>query len=392
MARSKESALGSISEFRCPICQTSHNYALEIPKRRRAILSDGQVIPRDLDKRGCRRCGATFHAAPPSQVELNGFFDNGYLLTTSSPTTSRARAQGYVDWIVKVLGSLGHAKVLEVGCGSGVLLEALSDRYPDIVALGIDPSLSPDRRSANAQVSLHCGRIDSLRAQNPKFDLILAVNVIEHVAEPTTFLSQLLQHLHDNGRIVLICPTADPPNLELMFFDHLTTFTATALEIVAGQIGLGVVAHHLAPRSIGDFQLVVLSKANDGCDALGDLSLSELETARRHYMNSWHKLEENLIHRTAASSVLRMFGAAQTAALLRAYAPEIWRRTALLTLDPPAEPWCLDRPIVPYDRLEPDPTIPMIVAVPPGIQANVAERLNRDRHSPVIWEDLLGAP
>jgi hypothetical protein len=175
----------------------------------------------------------------------------------------------------------------------------------------------------------------------------------------------------------------------LLFFDHITTLTPASLQIIASRSGLQVATHCFAPPSIGDFQLVVLGRAGGSANPLPCTPQADLHNKRCRYLHAWRTLETNLVERTFDRRHLRMFGAAQTAALLRAYAPTIWDRVELLTLDPPIEPWPLDRPVIAYERLQPDLQRPLIVATPPGTQAGLAVRLRRDAHLPVIWEDLI---
>ena len=370
----------------CPICRSHDTYPLPVPGRGQAVLSDGRVIARPQAKQGCRRCGAAFHAAALSAADVDAFYDREYSLAANSLATGEERAGAYADWIAATLGPLGVAKVLDVGCGSGALLEALSSRNPGIAAVGLDPALAADRLPSAGKPALRRGRIESI-GPDENFDLMVAVNVIEHIFRPVCFLLQLRERLRPNGRIVLICPAADPPNLELLFFDHLTTFTCPALAMVAHQAGLQILAHHFAPPALGDFQMAVLAAGDHAPDIAAPPEA--LERARIRHLDSWLRLDENLARRTDGAPALRMFGAGEKAALLHAYAPLTWARVELLAVDPSFDRWRFDRPIVSYGEVPPDPARPMIVAVALDSQGRVAERLRRDGHAPVVWADLI---
>ena len=384
-----EAAEEAVLPTTCPICRSPSVYSLPVPCPGRAILSDGRVLAKDLAKYGCRQCGATFHPSPPTEVEVDAFYDTDYLLPTSSPASDQARAFRYAAWIGTAVGSLSKARVLETGCGSGALLRALADQYPGMRGVGLDPAAVPEGTASPAPLSFRRGRIGDLPADDVRFDLVYAVNVVEHVSQRERFLTDIAGRMNKGGRIVLICPTAEPPNLELLFFDHLTTFTGPALAIVAGRSGLTIAAHHAAPPGVGDFQLTVLRSAQDEPEHPLQSIDPGLEERRIRYLKAWCDLERRLEILTSGAVALRMFGAAQTAALLRAYAPAIWERVELLTLDPPLENWPLDRKIVPYDRLAPDPARPVVLAVPPESQQAVTARLRRDGHVPIAWNGLI---
>ena len=333
----------------CPICRSQDTYPLPVPGRGRTILSDGRVIARPQAKRGCRRCGAAFHAAAPSEADVDAFFNRDYSLPTNSLLTSRERGAAYAGWIAATLGCLGTAKVLDIGCGSGALVDALSSRNPGIAAMGLDPALAAERLASPGKPALRRGRIESIGA-NETFDLIVAVNVIEHIFRPARFLSQLSARLRPNGRIVVICPAADPPNFELLFFDHLITFTPPALGAVAHEAGLKILEHCFAPPALGDLQMAILAAGDQAPHIVRPPE--GLESARIRHLDSWLRLDENLARRTGGAPALRMFGAGEKAALLHAYAPLTWARVELLAVDPAFDRWPFDRPIVSYGELD----------------------------------------
>jgi SAM-dependent methyltransferase len=369
----------------CAICGAADIYALPIPHDERSVLSDGRILPRPLAKLGCRACGATFHAVAPPPEEVQGFFDDAYSLPSASPEADRARGAAYAAWITSISGPLGASRLLEVGCGSGALLDALTERHPQLPALGLDPACPAERRGENGRPVLRKGRVDDL-PDDESFDVVVAVNVVEHTPDPRAFLAQIGGRLRPGGRMFLVHPSAAPPNVELLFFDHLTTFTPAALAAVLPE-GLRIAEHHDAPQTIGDFQLAIVTGANAAPTRLP--FASDLEAKRRRHLQAWRQMDAALLRRSKGATSLRLFGATQTASLVRAYAPQVWARTESLAVDQPHDAWLLDRDVVAYDRLRPDPGKPMIVAVAPGRQAAVAQRLTRDGHAAIIWDDLF---
>ena len=53
--------------------------------------------------------------------------------------------------------------------------------------------------------------IEDLNKKNLKFDLIIHFFVLEHIADPLTFLKKLLSLLKKNGKIVFEVPNVDDP-------------------------------------------------------------------------------------------------------------------------------------------------------------------------------------
>jgi cyclopropane fatty-acyl-phospholipid synthase-like methyltransferase len=85
--------------------------------------------------------------------------------------------------------------ICEVGCGAGAILAALRGHFPKARLYGFD--IAPDAarfwdQHAHADIIFETG--DFLEINQRKYDLILTLDVIEHVQDPAEFLSRLRQH------------------------------------------------------------------------------------------------------------------------------------------------------------------------------------------------------
>lgn len=84
------------------------------------------------------------------------------------------------------------ASVCEVGCGSGGCLAELRTLYPDTELSGFD--IAPDAASFWARydgLNIHFEVGDILQKPLPKRDVLLMLDVIEHLADPHDFLTRL---------------------------------------------------------------------------------------------------------------------------------------------------------------------------------------------------------
>ncbi|WFU40867.1 bifunctional 2-polyprenyl-6-hydroxyphenol methylase/3-demethylubiquinol 3-O-methyltransferase UbiG [Bradyrhizobium sp. CB82] len=107
---------------------------------------------------------------------------------------------------VRSLNCLGGLRVLDIGCGAGLLCEPLSRLGAQVI--GIDPSASNI-----AAAKLHAGRghlsIDyrctTVEEVDPRerFDIVLAMEVVEHVTDVSVFLSRCAAMLKPNGLMVV---------------------------------------------------------------------------------------------------------------------------------------------------------------------------------------------
>ncbi|MFB9265926.1 class I SAM-dependent methyltransferase [Bradyrhizobium erythrophlei] len=334
----------------------------------------------------CLACGTAFHTSETTSDEVRTIYGDEYKLAAAAPKSDTARARAYGSWIMAEASA--PQTILEMGCGSGALLSELLRMWPDAIGYGIDPAL-PDTARSEGRIHLASGFVEDIPNDAGPFDLIVAVNVIEHTADPRAFLNTLRPHLTPNGQILAVCPATQPPNIELLFFDHLYSLTPDALLLASQAASLAMKKQIPAPQEIGDFQMVVLAATGPSLPPRRLASFSSLRSERSAYLERWGSLDQTLLDRSRTCSRLLAFGGGQTAALLRAYAPRTWARIELIVLDDVSEAWPLGRPIASYQEAVQNPDDLILVAASPHVQSAIAERLSRDGLRSVTWNDLI---
>jgi len=109
------------------------------------------------------------------------------------------RAPWIAEEIRKQVGS--HAKVLDVGCGAGLLTNSLS--LKGFATTGIDiseSSLAVAKKSDTTnQVNYFHANAYSLPFQNESFDVVCAMDILEHVEVPTLLIAEAARVLKPDG-------------------------------------------------------------------------------------------------------------------------------------------------------------------------------------------------
>ena len=104
---------------------------------------------------------------------------------------------------------LESKSALDVGCGAGLLAEPLARLGATVTGLDAAPELiAVAREHAAAQgleIDYRAGELAELEGQ---FDLITCMEVIEHVADPATFVQSLAKRLAPGGLLILSTPNA----------------------------------------------------------------------------------------------------------------------------------------------------------------------------------------
>lgn len=123
------------------------------------------------------------------------YFDGAYL--AHNPTWHAEHSPTKARWIDDILrrNKLDPKTIAEVGCGSGEILAELQKRRPEASFTGFE--ISPQAYaicSAKQSPGLKFRLEDLLQSPAERFDLLLAIDVFEHVPDYIGFLRALRGH------------------------------------------------------------------------------------------------------------------------------------------------------------------------------------------------------
>src|SRR5271166_4408645 len=98
---------------------------------------------------------------------------------------------------------LAGLKILDSGCGAGLFAEPLARLGGDV--LGIDPapaSIGVARRHAEetgAKLAYRVATAEEIASESKRFDIVSAMEVVEHVADPAKFVTEAASLLKPGG-------------------------------------------------------------------------------------------------------------------------------------------------------------------------------------------------
>ncbi len=113
-----------------------------------------------------------------------------------------------VNLILKYIDIENEKKILDIGCGDGVLSNLLSNEKKFKV-YGIDLSkkaIDLAKERANKEIEFSTGSAYELAFEDNYFDVIVASDVIEHLADVPKFMSEIKRVLKKDAILVLDTP------------------------------------------------------------------------------------------------------------------------------------------------------------------------------------------
>jgi SAM-dependent methyltransferase len=150
----------------------------------------------------------------------------------------RARERLIVQEVGRLLHPDGSARILDVGCGAGLLFDALAP-------FGRIEGVEHDAVTA-AQGGLNRGRIwvgqfDDTYQPEHRFDLVIMADVLEHLENPGAALRKAASLLAQNGRILITVPAFRWLwTLHDRMNQHRTRYSASELSALVMDAGLAI--------------------------------------------------------------------------------------------------------------------------------------------------------
>lgn len=122
---------------------------------------------------------------------------------------SEFEVRNFVRAIETQIGPLCGKRLLDYGCGKGLLLRVAAEKGATVI--GIEQSAEAREHCVRAGYGVAYSDLGEVvrNHHNAQFDYIIMCDVVEHLREPWHELSRLRSFLSPKGKVILTTPNAD---------------------------------------------------------------------------------------------------------------------------------------------------------------------------------------
>ena len=142
--------------------------------------------------------------------------DLDYIWKEYAPAYSKVlpKISFYSDSVNRIVESVeGYYRILDSGCGPGIITERLAEKGHEVVGIDNDKTMleyAEKRLAAFPNVRLEQQDTYSLAFDSETFDGVISHNVLYFIEDPTKVLKEIYRILKFNGILVLVGPKPNP--------------------------------------------------------------------------------------------------------------------------------------------------------------------------------------
>lgn len=321
--------MGNYDPKKCDLCGSDSAKVLTgNNKYNIGMTSDKNIQNKALNKIKCNVCGLVRDGNRFSYEELEHHYGDQYSLHGIAPDMDHlfykdgqyiTRSKATSDWIIESLISINpllkssFENIFEVGAGQGNLLLELKHFFRNSTISGIEMTKTAVSLANQKGVSLQQGDYTCIKG---KFDLILAVTVIEHVPSPHNFLQKLSAHLTDKGYILIIQPMQNVESYDIFFIDHLYHFHTKHIEWFGLRAGLNQVLSVESPWFAKNFSLHLFRKSEED---IQQIELEYVETTVTKTLWYWDVVFDRISKHEYKNKKYAIYGLGEISSLMYVY-------------------------------------------------------------------------
>jgi SAM-dependent methyltransferase len=226
----------------------------------------------------CDRCGLAFTEARPSEADFATFYPETYyahvsrrpLLGSPGALVDRLRIEAIVRFgAYRHVWRAGPCRILDVGCGTGDLIDVFAAHGYDVA--GLEPSPAGAAVARDRGLEVQTGTLADAPWAEGSFDAVVFNHSLEHIEDPADAIARAAALLRPGGLLAVAVPNFGSWHRRLFgryWFQldvprHLQHFDRSSLPAMLRAAGLrpvGVQAASMRPSLLGTVQNLLFGR------------------------------------------------------------------------------------------------------------------------------------
>lgn len=133
-------------------------------------------------------------------------FANGYSLQYTAASSTGHFFRSRMKIIHKLLDACPKGKILDLGCGPGMMIDSLTARNFEYYGADLSNAMINEcvkHAGNNKKVHLSVGKIEALPFPDDFFDVVLCMGAIEYVADVNVAFQEIKRVTKNNGTVII---------------------------------------------------------------------------------------------------------------------------------------------------------------------------------------------
>lgn len=197
-----------MSSIKCPLCQ-NENYT----QKRYQVSKQNYFVERSFAYFLCKKCQIAFLHPRITKKDINQIYKGKYYSFRHKPANKLIdfildrELSPYDEFICRVIET--GRRLLDVGCGYGDFLYKMQKRGWSVY--GIEPFLDAVKvcRKRIGQERILEGELPIVKFTSKNFDVVTLWHVLEHLPNPSTYISKIHNLLDKRGHLIIEVPNLD---------------------------------------------------------------------------------------------------------------------------------------------------------------------------------------
>jgi SAM-dependent methyltransferase len=231
----------------CPLCGSTEH-------EERFVEGEHRVLH-------CRTCALLFIDPYPSEADVRESVTSDHDPTADHTAALKDRYAGEVAFYDENFGAIfkhssGARSLLEVGCGTGRLLELMCKAGINAEGVELDPGRAEAAR-ARSGCTVHVTPVEDLRTDE-QYDVITLINVLSHIPSLTKLFDAVRRLLSDRGKLIIMAGEmrGDVERGDAMHWAipiHMHFLGLSTIEYICAEYGFRILHRERTPYAMSIF-------------------------------------------------------------------------------------------------------------------------------------------